>query len=70
MAFLDDVERLLSRALAAAPRGGAGEVTVAVGCTGGRHRSIVLAAELGRRLAADGELEISVDARDLEPAPR
>ena len=28
--------------------------TLALGCTGGRHRSVVLVEEIGRRLAADG----------------
>ncbi|HSD11627.1 MAG TPA: RNase adapter RapZ, partial [Candidatus Binatia bacterium] len=28
--------------------------TLALGCTGGRHRSIVLVEEIGRRLSAKG----------------
>ena len=44
-------------------------VTVAVGCTGGKHRSVAVAEELGRRLAAapDGApgREVRVVHRDL-----
>lgn len=39
-------------------------VTVAVGCTGGKHRSVAMAENLSRRLAAAG-LEVSVLHRDL-----
>ena len=39
-------------------------VTVAVGCTGGRHRSVVIAEKLGRRLAEDG-VETQVVHRDM-----
>jgi UPF0042 nucleotide-binding protein len=39
-------------------------VTVAVGCTGGRHRSVVIAEKLARRLAEDG-VETQVVHRDM-----
>jgi UPF0042 nucleotide-binding protein len=39
-------------------------VTLAVGCTGGKHRSVAMAEELGRRLRADG-IEARVVHRDL-----
>ncbi len=41
-------------------------LVLAVGCTGGRHRSVALAAELARRLADDPALVISVSHRDLD----
>jgi UPF0042 nucleotide-binding protein len=37
---------------------------VAVGCTGGKHRSVAMAEELARRLAASG-VETNVTHRDL-----
>ena len=40
-------------------------VTIAVGCTGGRHRSVAVAEELGRRLSALGGLTVTVKHRDL-----
>ena len=43
---------------------------VAVGCTGGRHRSVVIAEELARRLRGDG-VEVGVRHRDVaKPDPR
>jgi UPF0042 nucleotide-binding protein len=48
--FLGKAEELLALCLAAFEREGKSYATVAIGCTGGRHRSVVLAIELGRRL--------------------
>jgi RNase adapter protein RapZ len=43
---------------------------MAVGCTGGRHRSVVIAEELGRRLRTEG-VEVTVRHRDVgKPDPR
>jgi RNase adapter protein RapZ len=39
-----------------------------LGCTGGRHRSVVLAEALAKTLAADG-WQVSIRHRDLERAP-
>lgn len=39
-------------------------LTVAVGCTGGKHRSVTIAEQLADRLAADG-VEVRVVHRDL-----
>ena len=39
-------------------------MTVAVGCTGGKHRSVALAEEVARRLSAQG-IESVVVHRDL-----
>lgn len=39
-------------------------VTVAIGCTGGRHRSVAVVEELSRRLRED--FDVSVRHRDLE----
>ena len=52
--FLDQVEELLATLLPAFVAEGKSYLTVAMGCTGGRHRSVVLAEELARRLAARG----------------
>lgn len=40
-------------------------LTVAIGCTGGRHRSVTVVGELARRLA-DADVELHVVHRDLE----
>jgi UPF0042 nucleotide-binding protein len=39
-------------------------LTVGLGCTGGRHRSVVLAEELQRRLATHG-YPVRVQHRDV-----
>jgi RNase adapter protein RapZ len=39
--------------------------TIALGCTGGKHRSVAIAEELGRRLSALPGLNVSVKHRDL-----
>jgi len=42
-------------------------LTVAVGCTGGRHRSVVIAEELGRSFSQ--EYSVRLRHRDLEESP-
>lgn len=39
--------------------------TLAVGCTGGKHRSVAIAEELGRRLSALPSVRVTVAHRDL-----
>jgi UPF0042 nucleotide-binding protein len=39
--------------------------TIAIGCTGGKHRSVALANEVGRRLGAVADATITVAHRDL-----
>lgn len=39
--------------------------TVAVGCTGGKHRSVAVAEELGRRLAQLPHVSVNLQHRDL-----
>ena len=38
---------------------------IAFGCTGGRHRSVVLAEEMARRLSAMEGIDVEFSARDL-----
>ena len=46
-------------------REGKSYLTIGVGCTGGRHRSVMIAEELGSRLRNDG-FEILVSHRDVQ----
>ncbi len=64
-AFLDRVQSFLAFAVPLYVREGKAYLTIAIGCTGGRHRSVVLAEELGARLRAAGH-EASVRHRDIE----
>lgn len=43
-------------------------LTIALGCTGGRHRSVVLAGELKRSLLKKGEETVRVEDRDINKA--
>ncbi|MBV8464098.1 MAG: RNase adaptor protein RapZ, partial [Acidimicrobiales bacterium] len=63
--FLEKVEDLLAMLVPAYMREGKSYLTVAMGCTGGRHRSVVLAEELGRRLGAHG-IPATVFHRDVD----
>jgi UPF0042 nucleotide-binding protein len=42
-------------------------ISVAVGCTGGRHRSVAIVNALARKLRASGR-EVNVNHRDVEKA--
>jgi UPF0042 nucleotide-binding protein len=61
--FLDRAEELLRVSVQGFVREGKSYATVAVGCTGGRHRSVAIAKELGRRLGT--EFAISIRHRDI-----
>lgn len=62
--FLDAVVRLFKPVLAGYLRENRKYVTVAVGCTGGKHRSVAMAEALARRLS-DTSVETFVVHRDL-----
>jgi UPF0042 nucleotide-binding protein len=64
-AFLDKLDDLLAMLIPAYVKEGKSYLTVAMGCTGGRHRSVVLAEELARRLEQHG-LAATVFHRDVE----
>ena len=53
--FLDNLETLLVQLLPAYVAEGKAYLTIALGCTGGRHRSVVIAEELARRLRNRGQ---------------
>ena len=63
--FLRRVVDLLEFTLPRYQHEGKSYLTIALGCTGGRHRSIVLAEELGRRLRERGH-KVLVRHRDAE----
>jgi UPF0042 nucleotide-binding protein len=61
--LVGELERFLRFALPNFAREGKLYLTVAVGCTGGRHRSVAVVEELNRRLG--GEWDVVVRHRDL-----
>jgi UPF0042 nucleotide-binding protein len=62
--FLGKVDDLLGLLLPAFVKEGKSYLSVAVGCTGGRHRSVVIADELAKLLAKRG-FEPTVQHRDI-----
>ncbi|MCW4384393.1 RNase adapter RapZ [Salinibacterium sp. SYSU T00001] len=63
--FLSSYVRALEPVLAGYQRENKRHATIAVGCTGGKHRSVAAAEELARRLAAIPGVVTSVKHRDL-----
>jgi UPF0042 nucleotide-binding protein len=64
-AFLEKLVELLVMLIPSYIREGKSYLTVAMGCTGGRHRSVVLTEELSRRLD-ELDLTTTVFHRDVE----
>jgi UPF0042 nucleotide-binding protein len=63
--FLAELERLMRLLLPAYQREGKAYLSIGIGCTGGRHRSVVIASELAARLRALG-VSPGVHHRDLD----
>ena len=61
--FLDAYEKAIEIALEGYAQEDKHYVTIAVGCTGGQHRSVAVSEELARRLRAHG-LNVTVSARE------
>jgi len=63
-AFLDRLYGLLEFTLPLYEREGKSSLTMALGCTGGRHRSVALVEELQKRFG-DGHFRVHVKHRDI-----
>lgn len=63
--FLDRIHDLLGFLLPRYREEGKSYLTVAIGCTGGKHRSVALAAALAERLEKDGQ-PVRLWHRDVE----
>ena len=62
--FLDAFEELLRTVLPGYQSEGRSYLTIAIGCTGGRHRSVAVTEELANRLRARG-LAVRTSHRDI-----
>ena len=62
--FLDVYAELLRLVGAGYQREGKRYLTLAIGCTGGKHRSVAMAEEIAKRLAGDG-VQTTVAHRDV-----
>ncbi|MGH3112365.1 MAG: RNase adapter RapZ, partial [Gaiellaceae bacterium] len=67
--LLRRLEDLLDFLLPAYQREGKAYLTVGVGCTGGRHRSVVIAEDLAAHFRGDGRYFVEVQHRDVDRAP-
>jgi UPF0042 nucleotide-binding protein len=68
--FVDRLSALLTWTMERAAEAGRSRLHLAVGCTGGRHRSVVLACAIAARLEEEG-LAVVLRHRDVErPDPR
>jgi len=66
--FLEHLEALLGFLLPQYRSEGKSYLTVSLGCTGGRHRSVALAEELSKRLTARHRARVKVTHRDVDKA--
>jgi UPF0042 nucleotide-binding protein len=63
--FLDSYQRMLELTTAGYRREGKRYMTIAVGCTGGKHRSVAMTEALAGRLSGEPGLDVHVVHRDL-----
>jgi RNase adapter protein RapZ len=68
--FYERLIPLLDYLLPAYENEGKAHLTVGIGCTGGRHRSVVIAEHLARTYAGRGDLLVDVVHRDVDKPPR
>ena len=68
--FYDHLIPLLDYLLPAYVREGKAHLTVGIGCTGGRHRSVVIGERLAREYSERGEYMVEVIHRDVDKPPR
>jgi RNase adapter protein RapZ len=68
--FYERLLPLLDYLLPAYEREGKAHLTIAVGCTGGRHRSVVIGERLGRTYGERGEYLVDIVHRDVDKPPR
>ena len=64
--FLDRAVGMLEFLIPRYEAEGKSYLTIGIGCTGGRHRSVAVAAELAKRLRGQGSSEVDVHHRDLD----
>jgi UPF0042 nucleotide-binding protein len=67
--FYDRVLPLLEYLLPQYVAEGKAHLVVAIGCTGGRHRSVAIAEELAARFRDDSRYFVEVQHRDVDRAP-
>lgn len=64
--FLQRVEGLLDFLVPRYEAEGKSYLTIGIGCTGGRHRSVAVAEALARWLEARGDVDVTIRHRDID----
>jgi RNase adapter protein RapZ len=67
--FYERLTPLLDYLLPAYEQEGKAHLTIGIGCTGGRHRSVVIAEHLAREYEARGDFMVEVVHRDVQKPP-
>ena len=49
---------------------GKAHLVIAIGCTGGRHRSVAIAEDLAERYRDREDLDVAIAHRDIDKPPR
>jgi UPF0042 nucleotide-binding protein len=68
--FYDRLHPLLDFLLPQYVAEGKAHLVIAIGCTGGRHRSVAIAEQLAERYREHEDLEVAVAHRDIDKPPR
>ena len=68
--FYDRLTPLLDYLLPAYEQEGKPHLTIGIGCTGGRHRSVVIAEHLAQIYSQRGDYLVDVVHRDIDKPPR
>jgi len=68
-AFYEHLQPLLDYVLPQYLAEGKAHLVVAIGCTGGRHRSVAIAEHLGQRYRDDGTYLVEITHRDVHRSP-
>ena len=64
--FLDKLTDMITFLIPNYVKEGKNQLVVAIGCTGGQHRSVTLAIELYNRLSNQGEYGLTLRHRDIK----
>jgi UPF0042 nucleotide-binding protein len=64
--FLNKLEEMIRFLIPNYIAEGKNQLVIAIGCTGGKHRSVTLANKLYERLAHDNEYGLKVEHRDIQ----
>ena len=63
-AFLEKLTDMLEFLIPNYDKEGKNQLVIAIGCTGGKHRSVTIACEMFERIQKDGRYEVHLEHRD------